>query len=126
METLIYLIVIFLLYSIVQVVKALMSKNTDVKGTPYLGEAFPSIDTMNEQPHRPDFFESVVSDNTVRRESPKVVGRNDIKAQQRGDVHEKNVQDDVPSCKKERLVSLRSRSAAKRAFIETEVLNRKY
>ncbi len=124
MEGILYIVLIFIIYSIVYVVKAVASKNTDVKGTPYIEEAFPVIEVVKKE------FPSVEPKKNVKTEVPKkVVNENKNAKRERAHsivVAESKPQEAKSTEKKERLVSLRNKSAAKRAIIEAEILNRKY
>lgn len=123
MEGILYIVVIFIIYSIVYVVKAVASKNADVKGTPYIEEAFPVIEVVKKE------FPSVEPQKNVKTEVPKkVVNENKNAKRERAHivVAESKPQEAKSTEKKERLVSLRNKSAAKRAIIEAEILNRKY
>lgn len=126
MEEILYIVVIFIIYSIVHVVKSVTSKNADVQGTPYTGEAFPAIDTLPEQPVTPQPAQEMAPRKAT---ASKVVatGKENIKKQNRRNNEEK-ISQDVAAVQDtgERIISLKSRSAAKRAFIEAEILNRKY
>ncbi|MBQ8336675.1 MAG: hypothetical protein IJY44_04005 [Bacteroidaceae bacterium] len=124
MEGILYVVVIFIIYSIVYVVKAVSSKNADVKGTPYIEEAFPVIEVVKKE------LPSVEPQENVRTEAPKMVVKENKNAKKERShsivTAESKPQEAKSAEKRERLVSLRSKSAAKRAIIEAEILNRKY
>ena len=118
MSAFVLAIILLVGYSVVSVVKSLLSDHSDVKGTPVSGEVFPKIEIYNTE--EPDvYIEKPVTQATkpdVKKKVSKKVEGKGVPAVQEVTVETEN---------KEK-VSLRNRSEAKRAFIHAEILNRKY
>lgn len=111
-----FLIVLIIGYSVIFVVKSLVSNHDDVKGTPVTGEVFPKIDIFNQAdslniPQETEAFKPKAKKNTTRDNSHKTV---------------LTTPDSVENKNEKTGISLKSRSEAKRAFIHAEIFNRKY
>lgn len=121
------------IYAVIFVVKSLGSKDADVKGTPVAPpkqifwneevpkEVFPNIDLRNLE--KSEYFmigELDESKNHIKiSSSPKHSGVP-------SPVEEKSAEQLSGADKIEKRISLRNSSEAKRAFIYSEILNRKY
>lgn len=118
MSAIVWAIILVVGYSVVFVVKSLLSDHSDVKGTPVGGEVFPKIDIYNRE----------VSDECVEKRITSVT-KPDVKKKQSKSVEsmgESPVSDVAVEKGNKVNNSLRNRSEAKRAFIHAEILNRKY
>ncbi len=105
------------LYAIFFVVKTLSSGGADVKGTPVLGETFPDIDYVNPENSTNPLVNVADGYKSLRHEP---------KQNFAVPVAEKRVGIPVETKREERRFSLKSKSDARRAFVEAEIFNRKY
>ena len=113
METVLSLVVIAVIYSVVFVVKSLTSKNPGVEAKPMMGEVFPEIKIYGER--LPQHEEAPV------RPVKKNVKMETAAKQPAAPVA-------VPAAEKKELgrYAIKGKSEAKRAFIYSEIFNRKY
>ena len=122
MSEIVYLLVLAGVYLVIFVVKQLVAKHDDVKGTPIGGEVFPRVEVYN-----PGDLE--VYDECTVCPKPQGVPEPAVKS---ATVHEKKyspvvaTQEIVAEKSAKEKISLKSRSEAKRAFIYAEILKRKY
>lgn len=129
METVISLLVLGAVYSISYVIKGLSPKGTDDGGKPIFGEGFPTIDVLEPEPEPEPYKQAPERPVVVPKPSADVVKQR-LKAVDRSlkttapvtPVPEKS---DEP-VRHKRLVALNNKSEAKRAFIYSEIFNRKY
>ena len=126
MSAFVFAIILVVGYSVVSVVKSLLSDHSDVKGTPVSGEVFPKIDG--------EVFPKIEIYNT---EEPDVYVEKPVTQAAKPDVKKKvskkvegkgipAVQEVTVEKEDKEKISLKNRSEAKRAFIHAEILNRKY
>lgn len=118
METIISIVVLVAIYSVVFVVKSLASKSADVKGTPFTGEVFPTIDILKPDSHAG--HEPIMKENIVDHK------RVSAKSRTSKEVTVEKPNENAAQQVSRKGISLKFKSEAKRAFIYTEILNRKY
>lgn len=121
MSTIVTLLLFGAIYSIVYVVKNLASPPGDA-GRKVFGENFPSVEILE-----PD--ESVpVSPSAEPARTPDGIGQQRHRPAKpvAPSAPDKKPQEQVVKERKERLVKLQNRSEAKRAFLYSEIFNRKY
>lgn len=118
MSAFVLAIILVVGYSVVSVVKSLLSDHSDVKGTPVSGEVFPKIDIYNSE--EPDVY---IEKPVTQAAKPDVKKKVLKKVESRGATTASEVTVETENKEK---ISLRNRSEAKRAFIHAEILNRKY
>lgn len=113
METVLSLVVIGVIYSVVFVVKSLLAKNPGVDAKPVMTEVFPEIKAC-EMPF-------LQEDMQPRKKEKKA-----IRTVSKEKPHEVVEEPVVEEKKEHRRISLGGKSEAKRAFIYSEIFNRKY
>lgn len=125
METIISLLLFGAIYSIVYVAKSLSGKPGGNGREPFFGEEFPTIEILEPEQEQP-FAEPEPILQPVAKSLPEP-------PKQRRKPVDRSPQTSAPSAtktigveKKKRLVELNSKSDAKRAFIYSEIFNRKY
>ena len=114
METILSLLAIGVVYSVVFVIKSIFSKNPGVEAKPMMSEVFPEIKD----------YEQVFAQEDI---TPQRKERPVDKA--RGDFEKKPLEEVVTTVDKKRehkRFSISGKSEARRAFIYSEILNRKY
>ena len=112
----VFLFVLVAVYMVVFVLRGMMSKHADVKGTPVTSEVFPKIEVYNP----------IESDNNEASGNSKVVGTSKKKVVLRNESSVVETPQAVSKKEDKVKILLKSRSEAKRAFIHAEILNRKY
>lgn len=123
MESILSLLLIGAIYSVVYVVKSLRTP-ADKGGAPVFGESFPTIEVLGpERPERPD---------AAAVPQPPVAEPRTAPAKPRTRANEPSprvvapVMQEEKQEKRERLARINNRSEAKRAFLYSEIFNRKY
>ena len=120
MESMLSLLLIGAIYSVVYVVKSLRTP-ADKGGAPVFGESFPTIEVLG--PERPD---------AAAVPQPPVAERHAAPAKPRTRANEPSLRVVAPVMQEEkqekrgRLAKISNRSEAKRAFLYSEIFNRKY
>lgn len=120
MESILSLLLIGAIYSVVYVVKSLRTP-ADKGGAPVFGESFPTIEVLG--PERPD---------AAAVPQPPVAECRTAPAKPRTRANEPSPRVVAPAVqeekqgKRERLVKIGNKSEAKRAFLYSEIFNRKY
>ena len=124
METIISLLVLGAVYLISYVMKSLSASQGEEGGKPVFGEGFPTIEVLKpESPASPVAPDAVAT--PIRRVEPAVTPKRVSTPLPQAENANKNLKNE--NCtKKERLVALKSKSDAKRAFIYSEIFDRKY
>lgn len=124
METIISLLVLGAVYLISYVMKSLSASQGEEGGKPVFGEGFPTIEVLKpESPASPVASDTVAT--PIRRVEPAVTPKRVSTPLPQAENANKNLKNE--NCtKKERLVALKSKSDAKRAFIYSEIFDRKY
>lgn len=118
MESIIAIVILGIVYSIVFTLRSAMSKNADVKARPVMQEAFPQIEILeSEEPA--DNVTQVVEQTRVG----KAASRGAISVNRPLAVSETS---SIPFQSKEKRFRLKGKTEAKRAFIYSEIFNRKY
>lgn len=129
MESVISIVVVIAIYSLIAIVKTLLFNSGGVEAKPIMEEAFPTVEHI--EPEEQPAEEPVVSEPVVQRPfetSPKIVVKNRTEKPSplQETIHivdEQPVKEDKHRLEK---VMMKSKSDAKRAFIYSEVFNRKY
>ena len=116
METVLGLVVVGIIYSVVFVVKSVFSKNPGVDAKPVMTEVFPEI-KMYEQPFLHE--ETLLHQNQKKKKAVKAVSK-----EQPHGIVKKEIP--VEEKKEHGKFSINGKSEAKRAFIYSEIFNRKY
>ena len=120
MESMLSLLLIGAIYSVVYVVKSLRTP-ADKGGAPVFGESFPTIEVLGPE----------LPEATAVQQHP-VVERHAAPAKPRTRANEPSLRVVAPAVqeekqgKRERLVKIGNKSEAKRAFLYSEIFNRKY
>ena len=124
METIIPLLVLGAVYLISYVMKSLSASQGEEDGKPVFGEGFPTIEILKpESPASPVASDAVAT--PIRRVEPAVTPKRVSTPLPQAENTTQNSKNE--NCvKRERLVALKSKSAAKQAFIYSEIFNRKY
>ena len=113
MELVLSLVAIGIIYSVVFLVKSLLAKNPGVDAKPMMTEVFPEIRLFESQP--------------VYDEAPVLKKDNrNIKPLNRTEPVQKSDENKVDEIVKNKRFSINNKSEAKRAFIYSEIFNRKY
>ena len=125
MEIILTLVFLAIFYSVLLVVRSATSKNPGVEGKPIMGEAFPKIEVLEPgsvPPQRP-----LPTEKIHRRKSPephvKVEGERVSSYERQMPVHTPVIQEPEHTGRK---WQLKGKSEVKRAFVLSEILNRKY
>ena len=113
MEVVLSLVVIGIIYSVVFLVKSLLAKNPGVEAKPLMTEVFPEINMYEQQTD---------ADETPVSQKEKV----NVKPVRMSKPIEKPVEKKVDEVVKHKRFSISNKSEAKRAFIYSEIFNRKY
>lgn len=127
MESLLFFVIAAFVYSMFHVVKSLSSTDADVDGKPVAGEVFPTIEIFNEEATMEAPQQPVVQQTVVRRAAtvPKQrpvervlskISHSKAQPQERAE--------EQPQATER--IRLSGKSDAKRAFIYSEIFNRKY
>ena len=120
MDTIVSILVLGAIYTIVYVIKNLTSSTGDV-GKKVLGENFPSVEILEPDESVPvsSSAEPARTLDDVRQQRPR--SANPISS-----ASDNKPKEQVVKERKERLVNLQNRSEVKRAFLYSEIFNRKY
>lgn len=113
----VFVLVVVAVYVVLFVVRSLGSKAADVKGTPILGDSFPTIEVYNERSEEYKEKERVQVTAPKRKEQVKPAKHVAV---------EKQPVTSAPVVEEGKPFSLKKRSEARRAFIHAEIMNRKY
>ena len=113
MEAVLSLVVIAVIYSVVFVVKSLASKNPGVEAKPLTGEVFPEIKIYGEPLQQCEDAKAVPTKKVVKREVAAA---------------KPSVPAAMPEAEKKEhgRFAIKGKSEAKRAFVYSEIFNRKY
>lgn len=126
MESIISLVVFGIIYSAVYMIKAAMSGNEGVETKPITAEPFPEIEEpeseYGEAPVQTVCVEPVVQPVKKKSVKPVASSNGPVRTTVGGPVLHESVKEPA---KKER-ITIKGSSEAKRAFIYSEVFNRKY
>lgn len=124
METIISLLVLGAVYLISYVMKSLSASQGEEGGKPVFGEGFPTIEVLKPESSASPVAPDAVA-TPIRRVEPAVTPKRVSTPLPQAENANKNLKNE--NCtKKERLVALKSKSDAKRAFIYSEIFDRKY
>ncbi|MBO5806613.1 MAG: hypothetical protein J6Q98_00255 [Bacteroidaceae bacterium] len=119
MESIIAIVILGIVYSIVFTLRSAMSKNADVKARPVMQEAFPQIEILESEEPADNVTPTVVEQTPVG----KAASRGTISVNRPLAVSETSL---IPFQGKEKRFRLKGKTEAKRAFIYSEIFNRKY
>lgn len=119
MEGLFFIVIAAFVYSVYSVVKSFTSDDAGVDVKPITGEVFPTIDVFNTVVEEP-----VVRENNRAKHKP--VARKRIDTDRPRTVVQQKEQPQEEKAAGERLARFSNKSDAKRAFIYSEIFNRKY
>ena len=119
MEGLFFILIAAFVYSVYSVVKSFTSDDAGVDVKPITGEVFPTIDVFNTVVEEP-----VVRESNQSKHKP--VARKRIDTDRPRTVVQQKEQPQEEKAAGERLARFSNRSDAKRAFIYSEIFNRKY
>ena len=111
MEAVLSILVLAVIYSVVFVVKSLTSKNPGVEAKPLMGEVFPEIKIYGEPLQQ-------------REEVPQIPVKKELKTETAARQPAPAVA--TPAVEKKGKFAIKGRSEAKKAFIYSEIFNRKY
>ena len=125
METVISLLVLGAIYLISYVMKSLSATQGEEGGKPILGEGFPTIEVLQPETETKATTPCVPKKTTVPAPHVEAENRTVTRLSQ-VDTKLQTLKKDETPVKHERLVALNSKSDAKRAFIYSEIFNRKY
>lgn len=133
MESLISLVVLGVVYSVIYVVKSMLSRSEDVVASPMTGEAFPQVDVLEPSD---DAGQSYVYEEPKQSATTQPAPVQAKKKEFIPHKHPVNVQRATPDLppvptvmsgnRKENRFNLSGKSEARRAFIYSEIFNRKY
>lgn len=143
METVLPILVLAVVYTVSYVMKNLSGKESGEDGKSIFGESFPTIEIFapgekpEEKPERPTIVVAQGDTSVAKSKSKIVQQRSKIKMEQPCSLFQtqkhvppasREVAPPVPdkSQAQERLVRFGTKSDAKRAFIYSEIFNRKY
>lgn len=123
MESIVSIVVLIAVYSLIAIVKVVFSKDGGVEAKPVMGEAFPEIECLEpeELPGEPRIVKDTSKKSKVR-DFAKLSDNRSIS-------FESDAEAPAPVSSERRnsdKVIMKSKSDAKRAFIYSEVFNRKY
>ena len=119
MESVLGVVVLIIIYAVVFVVKSLTSKDAGVEAKPIDGEAFPKFPAL-ELPEMDEISEPEVKHKRSDRSPAKNHSAMQIIRERANTVTEQ------PVSSAGKGVRIKTRSEAKRAFIHSEIFNRKY
>ncbi|MBQ3244579.1 MAG: hypothetical protein IJB01_08235 [Bacteroidaceae bacterium] len=119
MEGLFFIVIAAFVYSVYSVVKSFTSDDAGVDVKPITGEVFPTIDVFNTVVEEP-----VVRENNRAKHKP--VAHKRVDTDRPRTVVQQKEQPQEEKAAGERLVRFSNKSDAKRAFIYSEIFNRKY
>lgn len=123
MESIVSIVALIAVYSLIAIVKVVFSKDGGVEAKPVMGEAFPEIECLEpeELPGEPRIVKDTSKKSKVR-DFAKLSDNRSIS-------FESDAEAPAPVSSERRnsdKVIMKSKSDAKRAFIYSEVFNRKY
>lgn len=123
MESIVSIVVLIAVYSLIAIVKVILSKDGGVEAKPVMGEAFPEIECLEpeELPGEPRIVKDTGKKSKVR-DFAKLSDNRSISFESDAEAPEPVSSEKRNSGK----VIMKSKSDAKRAFIYSEVFNRKY
>lgn len=127
METVISLLVLGAIYLVSYVMKSLSASQSEEGGSPVFGDGFPTIEILQPETNERSEVSRPAKISTVNAPEVGAVRRKDRVAARlaQTDSMVKTDEKEVP-VKRGRLVALNSKTEAKRAFIYSEIFNRKY
>ena len=115
-----YVVILVALYIVISALRSLKSKNSDVQGAPINGEIFPKIDVYNQ-------MEPQESYECIGNPGPAAVKSKPKKKIVQEKISKIAATPETVTDKDEtKKILLKSRSEARRAFIHSEILKRKY
>ncbi|MBR3877373.1 MAG: hypothetical protein IKJ23_04245 [Bacteroidaceae bacterium] len=123
MESIVSIVVLIAVYSLIAIVKVILSKDGGVEAKPVMGEAFPEIEHLEpeETLEEPSIVKNIGKKSKVRdfaklSDNRTLSFESDAEAPESVSIERRNSDK----------VIMKSKSDAKRAFIYSEVFNRKY
>lgn len=123
MESIVSIVVLIAVYSLIAIVKVILSKDGGVEAKPVMGEAFPEIEHLEpeETLEKPSIVENIGKKSKIR-DFAKLPDNRTLSFESDAEAPEPVSSERRNSGK----VIMKSKSDAKRAFIYSEVFNRKY
>lgn len=121
METVVFAVVFFMLYSLFYILKIVASKDEKIKDKPVVGDEFPAIEILApEEPSAPVVERAAKS---FVREKPGTGSKGTLGT---ASITVSKKQSEAPSPERRKNKIFGNRSEAKRAVIYSEIFNRKY
>lgn len=123
MVSIVSIVVLIAVYSLIAIVKVILSKDGGVEAKPAMGEAFPEIEHLEPEEtfEKPSIVENIGKKSKVR-DFAKLSDNRTLSFESDAEAPEPVSSERRNSGK----VIMKSKSEAKRAFIYSEVFNRKY